>query len=370
MPNRYTSIPEPGQVNIYMDDNERKDYIGKPSYNVLEWFILSIVHLIWAISLPVTWWCSFKMIPQYERALIYRLGRLQRAKGPGLIYVIPCIDRWKKVDMRMRAFNVPPQEVFTIDGGLLKIGSDVQYRIMDPMASFNELQDLNHTLRVTAVAALNNGLAGKKLAEIENEKNYLNAILQNNLNRTVFPWGLEIARFELTKSTILKSSKGGGDDFPADQDPLQSVLSALKAGFTSGANPFASALGAAPTVSHAPDPDLLTPSELFAMTKGFLSEEIVKKIDAVFEFDISGNNGGMWCLDLRNGQGYVGKGKAPCDPDVRIRIKDTDFQSMYYGRLPPTNAYMNGKMVIEGDIKAAMRLEDLIKCIKEQQVKS
>ena len=61
---------------------------------------------------------------------------------------------------------------------MLKIGSDVQYRIMDPMASFNELQDLNHTLRVTAVAALNNALAGKKLAEIENEKNYLNAILQ------------------------------------------------------------------------------------------------------------------------------------------------------------------------------------------------
>ena len=106
------------------------------------------------------------------------------------------------------------------------------------------------------------------------------------------------------------------------------------------------------------------------MTKGFLSEEIVKKIDAVFEFDISGNNGGMWCLDLRNGEGYVGKGKAPCDPDVRIRMKDTDFQSMYYGKLPPTNAYMNGKMVIEGDIKAAMRLEELIKCIKEQQVKS
>ncbi len=68
--------------------------------------------------------------------------------------------------------------MFTIDGGLLKIGADVQYRVTDPMASFNELQDLNHTLRVTAVAALNNGLAGKKLTEIEYEKNYLNAILQ------------------------------------------------------------------------------------------------------------------------------------------------------------------------------------------------
>ena len=69
-------------------------------------------------------------------------------------------------------------KVYTVDGGVLKIGSDVQYRITDPMASFNELQDLNHTLRVTAVTVLNNGLAGKKLAEVENEKNFLNAILQ------------------------------------------------------------------------------------------------------------------------------------------------------------------------------------------------
>lgn len=69
-------------------------------------------------------------------------------------------------------------KVFTVDGGLLKIGADVQYRIRDPMASYNELKDLNQTLRVTAVAALNNGLAGKKLNEIENEKNYLNAVLQ------------------------------------------------------------------------------------------------------------------------------------------------------------------------------------------------
>ena len=64
---------------------------------------------------------------------------------------------------------------------MLKVGSDVQYRIVDPMASFNELQDLNQTLRVTAVTVMNNGLAGKKLAEIENEKSYLNAILQVSL---------------------------------------------------------------------------------------------------------------------------------------------------------------------------------------------
>ena len=119
-----------------------------------------------------------------------------------------------------------------------------------------------------------------------------------------------------------------------------------------------------------PTPGLLTPAELFAMTKGFLNEDLVRKINAVFQFEISGENGGTWCLDLRNGEGYVGKGKAPCEADVTISMSSTDFQGMYYGRLSPTDAYMGGKMGVEGDIKATMRLEELIRSIKEQQTKA
>lgn len=128
---------------------------------------------------------------------------------------------------------------------------------------------------------------------------------------------------------------------------------------------FGSGMPATPSLS----PNLLTPSELFAMTKGALNESLVRKIDAVFQFEISGENGGIWCLDLRNGDGYVGKGKAPCSPDVCISMSSSDFQNMYYGKLSAANAYMNGRMKIEGDTKAAMRLEELIKFIKENQVK-
>lgn len=119
-----------------------------------------------------------------------------------------------------------------------------------------------------------------------------------------------------------------------------------------------------------PTPDLLTPAELFVMTKTVLTEDMVRKINAVFQFEISGENGGTWCLDLRNGEGYVGKGKAPCEADVTISMSSADFQGMYYGRLSPTDAYMGGKMGVQGDIKATMRLEELIRSIKEQQARA
>eukprot|EP00794_Sanderia_malayensis_P011911 gene11911-13145_t len=358
---KYSTLPDQGQVSIYLDENERKDVLGKVNYTIIELLILVVMYLLWVVSLPVTWWCSFKVIPQYERALVYRLGRLQEAKGPGLIYIIPCIDRWRKVDMRMRAFNVPPQEVFTVDGGMLKIGADVQYRVTDPMASFNELQDLNHTLRVTAVTVLNSALAGKKLSEIENEKNYLNAILQSNLNRAVRAWGLETARFELTKSTIVRGGKGDDSQFV---DPLESVISVFK-GMSSSMAPMSMGPTALP---KQPNPQLLKPAELFAMLTGILTEEIVKKVNAVFQFNLTGLDGGSWCLDLRNGNGFVGVGNAPCEPDVTIKMTSSDFQDMFYGRLSPGEAYMVGKITLDGDVYATTRLEELIKTIRAQTV--
>ncbi len=113
---------------------------------------------------------------------------------------------------------------------------------------------------------------------------------------------------------------------------------------------------------------LLKPGELFAMLKGVLNEQIVRKVDAVFQFNLSGPDGGAWCLDLRNGEGFVGIGKAPCDPDVTINMSGADFQNMFYGRITPTEAYMVGKIKLEGDIQTTSRLEELLKAIREQPV--
>ena len=138
-------------------------------------------------------------------------------------------------------------------------------------------------------------------------------------------------------------------------------------GIGSSPSPMASMFGAgASPSSQLPAKDLLTPSELFAMSKEALNADLVRKVDAVFQFEISGEKGGTWCLDLRNGEGYIGKGKAPTEPDVCIGMTSSDLQNMYYGKLSATNAYMSGRMKVDGDRKAAMRLEELIKAVKSQ----
>lgn len=144
----------------------------------------------------------------------------------------------------------------------------------------------------------------------------------------------------------------------------------ISLGIGSSPSPMSSMFSGALPPTQAPASNLLSPSELFAMTKEVLSEELVRKVDAIFQFEISGENGGTWYLDLRNGNGYIVKGKAPSTPDVFISMSSTDFQNMYYGKLSPTNAYMNGRMRIDGDTKTAMRLEELIKAVKGQQVNS
>ena len=65
---------------------------------------------------------SFKVIPQFERVVVFRLGRVRKLKGPGFITLIPLVDTWKRVDMRMRAFKVPPQDILTLDHALIKLG--------------------------------------------------------------------------------------------------------------------------------------------------------------------------------------------------------------------------------------------------------
>ena len=114
-------------------------------------------------------------------------------------------------------------------------------------------------------------------------------------------------------------------------------------------------------------PNALSPAELFAMVKSLLNEEIVSKINAVFQFNLSGPNGGNWCIDLRNGNGFIGKGQAPCEPDITLSMSTSNFQLMLYRKMSPTQAYMTGKVTVEGDFSATSKLEEFMKCIEERQ---
>jgi len=376
---KYSPVQTTESYSIHINDSQSEILGNSGNFGVLDYIVLFIVYLFWIITLPVTWCCSFKIISQFERVLVFRIGRLLPLKGPGFIHVIPCIDKWKKIDMRMRAFKVAPQEIVTIDRGILKIGADVQYRIIDPVAAHTLIQDIDQSLRLSAHAALNTNLCHEKIKYILNEKNYLQTTLQRHMSKVVGEWGIEVARFELTHSTVIKDA-GGVDPSCNDDDGEMgghaAIVNLLKS-FTSPSSSTAQMPGMLPQ-NFIPSPmmqapstvgasTLLKPEELFCVVKGVINEDLCSKISCIYEFHVSNQTETKkWTLDLTNSPGCVINGAYNGIVDVKFKLREDCFCDIFYGKLSPTDAYMNGNLEIDGSLQSATRLEYLVRKMKGQ----
>lgn len=142
---------------------------------------------------------SIKVVQEYERAVIFRLGRLVSggAKGPGLFFIIPCIDSYTKVDMRTVSFDVPPQEVLTKDSVTVAVDAVVYYRIQNAAMSITNVEDSNRSTRLLAATTLRNVLGTKNLSEILSDRESISHIMQTSLDEATDPWGVKVERVEV-----------------------------------------------------------------------------------------------------------------------------------------------------------------------------
>lgn len=101
----------------------------------VEIFTIILTSIFVILTFPLTIWFCFKVVQEYERAVIFRLGRLKKGgpRGPGIFFVMPCIDSYTKVDLRTVSFDVPPQEVLTKDSVTVCVDAVVYYKICDPL---------------------------------------------------------------------------------------------------------------------------------------------------------------------------------------------------------------------------------------------
>ncbi|XP_065652256.1 stomatin-like protein 1 isoform X3 [Hydra vulgaris] len=351
-----TSVDNP-HIDFY-DDFDRKEKLGDPSFNVFDYFVMVIVYIIWIISLPVTCWCSFKVVPQHERAVVSRLGRLIPLKGPGIICVIPFVDNWKKVDIRTKIFSVPPIEVISTERNIFKVGANVQYKIVDPVAMYTLVQDVDNSLQMSGHTVLSTQLSGQSSSIIQNEKFHIETKLLNQMNKSVGHWGVEISKFELT-SLVLKDS----DHLKIDEDNetgISAIINVFKSLTSSGtfgsATPvFASSLKQKPNENS-------TPNEIFFSIKRVISEQLCQQINAIYEFSISDTpENNIWILDLKNSPGcIINKPNQFIDIDVRFEMNTYVLQSIFHGLISPTEAYKNGSLKINGNIQTALKLNNLI----------
>ncbi|XP_035884017.1 stomatin-like protein 1 isoform X3 [Phyllostomus discolor] len=126
--------------------------------------------LLLLITFPISGWFSLKIVPTYERMIVFRLGRIRTPQGPGMVLLLPFVDSFQRVDLRTRAFSVPPCKLASKDGAVLSVGADVQFRIWDPVLSVMTVKDLNTATRMTAQNAMTKALLKRPLREIQMEK--------------------------------------------------------------------------------------------------------------------------------------------------------------------------------------------------------
>lgn len=169
------------------------------SYGCFGWFIIVVCYILVIITLPFSLLISVKVVNEYERAVILRLGRKQAggAKGPGLFFILPCIDDLIKVDLRTITFDIKPQEILTKDSVTVTVDGVVYYRVFDPVISVVNIEDARYSTGLLAATTLRNILGTKTLQEILREKDDISKTMQSVLDNATDPWGIKVERVEL-----------------------------------------------------------------------------------------------------------------------------------------------------------------------------
>ncbi|XP_030042958.1 stomatin-like protein 1 [Microcaecilia unicolor] len=366
---------------------------GDKSQSCLSWICHGVVTVLATILLfltfPISGWFSIKIIPNYEKVVVFRLGRIKHPKGPGVVLLLPFIDQWQRVDLRIRAFNVPPCKVTTKDGAMISVGADIQFHISNPVLSVMAVQNLNTATRMTAQNLMVGTLSKKHLKEIQMEKLRILDHLLVDLNENTKFWGLEVDRVELIFEAVLKPP----EDFvpgplivpptvpgleglvgPIQQLAMHFLNNSLAVANQSSEQNEKPDAGENVELLNELDPPSVVPvsckadlsaDEMISAVELFLSESLVSHVGACYQFNIICPEGERktYFLDLTTGKGKAGYGEPEHKPDVILEMAEADLQAMVCGDLRPLGAYMSGRLLVHGDLRTTLKIEEVFKAM-------
>ena len=162
-----------------------------------------VVVIIVLIIVPM----AVKIVTEYERGVIFRLGRLVGARGPGLFLIIPFIDRMVKVDLRVVTMDVPSQEVITKDNVTVRVNAVVYFRVVDPEASVVKVLDHIRATSQISQTTLRNVLGQSELDELLTQREKLNQMLQKIIDEHTDPWGVKVSTVEIKEVELAEEMK-------------------------------------------------------------------------------------------------------------------------------------------------------------------
>jgi regulator of protease activity HflC (stomatin/prohibitin superfamily) len=157
-----------------------------------------IVAAVILVLLVVLLFATVKIAREYERAVVFRLGRLlPQPKGPGLFILIPVIDRMVKVDLRTVTLNVPPQEVITKDNVPVRVNAVAYFRIVEPKSAIVQVENYMAATSQIAQTTLRSVLGQHQLDELLSERDKINVLLQSIIDDATSPWGIKVSIVEV-----------------------------------------------------------------------------------------------------------------------------------------------------------------------------
>ena len=158
------------------------------------------INIFWLIALAfiiIIIASAVRILLEYERGVVFRLGRFSSVKGPGLKFIIPIVDQMKKISMRTVAMDVPPQDIITRDNVSMKVNAVLYFRVVHPDKALIEVENYLYATSQLAQTSLRSVLGQVELDELLSHRDKINQNLQEILDRQTDPWGVKISNVEI-----------------------------------------------------------------------------------------------------------------------------------------------------------------------------
>uniref|UniRef100_A0A8C3T0A7 Band 7 domain-containing protein n=1 Tax=Chelydra serpentina TaxID=8475 RepID=A0A8C3T0A7_CHESE len=193
------------------------------------WILVSLSFLFVLITFPFSIWMCLKIVKEYERAVVFRLGRIvsKRARGPGLIMVLPCTDVFTRVDLRTVTCNIPLQEILTKDSVTTQVDGVVYYKIHSAVCSVANVTDVHLATNLLAQTTLRNVLGTQSLSQILSGREEIAHSIQSILDSATGKWGIQVARVEIKDVRIpMEMQRAMAAEAEATRDARAQIIAA------------------------------------------------------------------------------------------------------------------------------------------------
>lgn len=307
-------------------------------------------------TLPISVWFCFKTLPQWERLVIYRLGKLEGVKGPGNIFVIPWLDTCMKLDLRTQLITNPVKQFLTRDQAIVEAGSTVHYRIVDPLCYASTIKDPE----LCGLKQLAYAISIKRMQEhrekdfLDGKKTYVEQEIQKELNTALTSWGIEISSVEINGYHVLNEAR-----------PVNAFLNVMKQ------------LGLSTFIEGSAAGDLLQATTSMAVggekgSFGLKSANAIRMQGMLHAANVSVDTGAIICLkigpdetfyvDFTQGKGLVSE-VAPGRLDMTVSLANqATFDMLVKGTSQSQflQSYLTGDISVDGDMDALIQLQKIL----------